>query len=161
MNQAAQAQSSYGTRSSANRPLRIGFLLILVAILSNGLFFFRLPGDKAFPWLGLLLTMAGLIYVILGIRQTLVQPHARAGRWILTVVSLLLFAFSSLAFFHSRALPASAKAPHVGDKVPDFTLPDINGQEVSLAKILASYEDGSSATGRPKAAFLIFYRGYW
>jgi peroxiredoxin len=48
-------------------------------------------------------------------------------------------------------VPASAGAPHVGQKAPDFFLMDQNGQPVGLGDLLSN----------SKGALLIFYRGFW
>ena len=59
----------------------------------------------------------------------------------------------ALAVALAAALPATAPALEVGQKAPDFTLPDTNHQNVALAQLLA-------APGA-KGVLLIFYRGYW
>lgn len=60
----------------------------------------------------------------------------------------------------SRVLPPSEDAPQVGkkvgEKVPDFTLPDVHGNPVTLSGFIAHGEDG-----KPGWVLLIFYRGYW
>jgi peroxiredoxin len=45
----------------------------------------------------------------------------------------------------------------VGQKVPEFTLADSNGKQVSLNELLTAPIDGKT----PKGALLVFYRGYW
>ena len=57
---------------------------------------------------------------------------------------------------YARQLPASAGAPKVGEKAPDFTLPDSQGKPVRLSGLL---ETGGGAPG--SWVLLIFYRGYW
>ena len=52
-------------------------------------------------------------------------------------------------------LPASKGAPKVGQKAPDFTLPDSSGKPVKLSGLLAG--EG----GRGPWVLLVFYRGYW
>jgi peroxiredoxin len=42
-------------------------------------------------------------------------------------------------------------APRVGQKAPEFTLPDQNEKPVALADLLS----------RSRAVVLIFYRGFW
>lgn len=51
-------------------------------------------------------------------------------------------------------LPASEGAPKVGEKAPDFTLPDTEGRAVRLYDLLEQ-------EGQPRWALLVFYRGYW
>jgi hypothetical protein len=58
-------------------------------------------------------------------------------------------------------------APQIGQRVPDFTLPDSEGQPVTLSALLnqpfASNEWPSTTAAAKKAVgtVLIFYRGYW
>lgn len=55
-------------------------------------------------------------------------------------------------------LPPSPGAPKVGEKAPDFTLPDSTGKAVKLSEILAP----ASAEQKPASwVLVIFYRGYW
>lgn len=53
-------------------------------------------------------------------------------------------------------VPPAPGAPQVGEKIPDFTLPDSHGASRTLAKLIAE-ADG----GRPGWVLLVFYRGYW
>jgi hypothetical protein len=77
----------------------------------------------------------------------------RARRWLtltaLAVAALLLGAGVYFNFVMSR-LPAVRPAFVVGQRAPDFTLPDAAGRSVSLADY----------RGR-KPVVLVFYRGYW
>ena len=54
----------------------------------------------------------------------------------------------------ARPLPASAGAPDVGKKAPDFRLEEVGGKPVSLSEILSAGPKGSWV-------LLVFYRGYW
>ena len=62
-----------------------------------------------------------------------------------------LFAFFAYEIFYVlKQVPLSAQAPRIGEKAPDFSLPDQYGKQVALADQLS-----------PNGAILIFYRGYW
>ncbi len=66
------------------------------------------------------------------------------------VLSLDLIAVSAAG----RPLPASAGAPDMGQKAPDFRLREVGGESVSLSEILSASPKGSWV-------LLVFYRGYW
>jgi peroxiredoxin len=65
---------------------------------------------------------------------------------------LIFLGCPSLSF---SQLPLSTGAPYVGQKVPDFTLPDQHGKPVSLEGLLKP-----AGAGEFKGLVLIFYRGY-
>jgi len=70
---------------------------------------------------------------------------------IFAALSLFLFAFFAYEIFYVlRQVPLSAQAPRVGEKAPEFSLPDQNGKSVTLSDLLS-----------PNGAVLIFYRGHW
>ena len=71
----------------------------------------------------------------------------------LTLVILLLFAIVDRSY---SQLPISTGAPSVGQKPPDFTLPDQAGKLISLRDLLKP-----QANGKTNGLVLIFYRGYW
>jgi peroxiredoxin len=60
----------------------------------------------------------------------------------------------------SAQLPASKGAPKVGEKMPDFTLPDTSGKAVRLYDLMATPLEGSSEK-KGSWVLLVFYRGYW
>ncbi|MGA3088324.1 MAG: hypothetical protein ABSD75_06910 [Terriglobales bacterium] len=147
------------TEKRWNWPLWWGFLLVLAAMLCNVVLLVKVPGQRAIPWLSVLLAAAGLVLLVRGLQHAFGQPPVYRRRIlssILSLVSLLLASLAFFVFFYARALPPSLAAPHVGQKAPDFTLPDTAGQPVSLDGMLLP-RDGVA----PKAVLLIFYRGYW
>jgi hypothetical protein len=74
-----------------------------------------------------------------------------------TLGVLVMAFFIFIAFIEARRLPASAGAPQVGQKAPDFTLTDANNKPVTLAELLTQPINNKP----PKGVLLIFYRGYW
>jgi hypothetical protein len=140
-----------------------GFLLALGALLCNAAFFVNPPGQRAIPWLSVLLAGVALIFLVWGLQRAFGQPKVYRGKIlssILALVSLLMAGVAIFSFFQARAIPASAGAPKVGQKAPDFTLADTSGQPVSLAQLFAPAA-GDSQIIPPKAVLLVFYRGYW
>lgn len=139
-----------------------GFVIIVVAFLSYYIFFARFPVTRDFPWANLLLFAAGGLWLFVGLRRAFGQSEAYRGKIagsILAVLSVSIFGlFGFYNFYLSKQLPASPGAPRVGQKAPDFTLPDQNGKPVSLAELLAS---GSGQSTMTRGVILVFYRGYW
>lgn len=136
----------------------LALLLALAAVLSNLLIFLRLPADRMIVWLSLGLAVVALVFLFTGIRRAFTTGRGKVLSSIGGVLSLLLCALAIFAFFSARAIPASKGAPQVGQKAPDFTLTDTGGKQVSLTQLLTTPLPNGSA---PKAALLVFYRGYW
>jgi hypothetical protein len=163
-------------------------LLALAAFLSNAGFFLGLPGQRAIPWLSVALAIAALVCVAVGIMRAFRQPQVYGGKIsssILGLLSLLICGLVAVASVTSRALPVATNAPQVGQKAPDFTLADTNGNKVSLGQLLGKADSSVSASASnssgqtppggmstatpvglvtatpPKAVLVVFYRGYW
>jgi hypothetical protein len=148
----------------------IALLLALAAMLSNAGFFLGLPGQRAIPWLSAALAIAALVCAAVGIMRAFRHSELYGGKVsssILGVLSLLICGLVAVASISSRAMPAATNAPQVGQKVPDFTLADTNGNKFSLDLLLdkpnaAVVEPPDVGPGTPtKAVLLVFYRGYW
>jgi hypothetical protein len=139
-----------------------GLLVLLAALLSNGLFFINVPGRQIAPWLNLLLPVFAVVLFVMGLRRAMTQPAVYRGNiagWIFTVLSVLLLVLTAFGFYSSRHIPAvSAATPQVGQRAPDFTLSDNSNQPLSLTQLLAA---PGAAGAPPKSVLLIFYRGYW
>jgi hypothetical protein len=151
----------------------LALLFILIAIGLNAATFMTARGVLAILWLGLVTTVVALVYSIIGIKRAFGQSAVFGGKISSSTIGVLALLFCGLmafAWFGARTLPASGGAPHVGQKAPEFTLADTQGNNVSLAQLLGrdgsiklAAGAGSSTLGTapPKAVLLIFYRGYW
>lgn len=142
-----------------NHMLWTGLVFFLLAIFSNLLYFFKFPA-ASLPWLNLILPVVALCFVLVGLLRAFAKPQMVRGKiWgsILAVLALLLVIGSTLFFIGARKLPHSLGAPQIGQRAPDFTLPDSTGQPTSLAQLFAA----SGGAAPPKAVLLVFYRGYW
>ena len=146
-----------------NWPLWVGFLLILAAFLTYFSVFVWFPVTRDFPWANLLIFVAAAILLALGLRRGFAasRPHPTRSKIISAIVATLgfgIFALFVFGFFvFARWLPPSKGAPQVGQRAPDFTLPDTTGKSVSLNELLTSPVNGAA----PKGVLLVFYRGYW
>lgn len=136
-----------------NWALWTGFALVLSGFLTYP-FFVLFPITRDFPWVNLLLFAAGGIVLIAGLVRAFGKPQLYRGKvfgTIFVVLGTAIFALFAYAIFYEVwQLPAAAGAPHVGQKAPDFTLPDQNGKPIALADLISK-----------NGAVLIFYRGHW
>ena len=137
-----------------NWPIWVGFIVAVAGIVSYE-FFARFPITRDFPWANFLLFGIGAALLIVGLFRVFGRPQVYRGKIfgsIFTAIALLVVAFFSYEIFYVlRQVPASAGAPRVGQKAPDFLLLDQNGKPVGLGDLLS----GSRGT------VLIFYRGFW
>ena len=143
-----------------NHALWLGLLFTVLGPVSNGLYFLGFPAN-AVVWITLMLPAVGLVFLVIGVRRAFGQSRVYRGKiWgsIAAGFSVLVLAGSAGFFVLARRLPQpSAGVPRIGQRVPDFTLPDSDSNPVSLSQLLAS----SNAGAPPKAVLLVFYRGYW
>jgi hypothetical protein len=138
-------------------------LLALCALACNAAFFINSPLQRILPWLSLVLAVAAAILLVIGLNRAFSRRDVYRSKPLsvtLSGIALLLAALSALGFVAMRRLPSADAAPQVGQKVPDFTLPDTSGKPVSLDQLLASFP-APAQPRTPKAVLLIFYRGYW
>lgn len=151
-----------------NRALLIAVAILFLSVLIGlpivypALYAAGIPAT-VLPWISLALPLMGLVFCFVGLKRAFGKPEIFRGKVagsILTVGSVLFVAVSVMGFMFARALPASAHAPQVGQKVPDFTLNNASGQPVSLSALLSTPIDPASGKA-PKAVLLVFYRGYW
>lgn len=146
-----------------NWPLWLGFVLSIVAFMTYFTFFVWFPFTRDFPWASLLIFLVAAILVVMGVRRGFAsyRPHPTLSKIVTSIVAtlstLVLALFILTIFVVGRQLPASKGAPQVGQRAPDFTLPDTTGKPVSLAELLNSPSNGNPTKG----VLLVFYRGYW
>src|SRR5687768_4860326 len=149
-------------KRSWNWWLWAGFLVVAVGLLSYIPIFTRFSATRDFPWVNLLMFAAGLTLLGVGLVRAFRRPDAYRGRIFGPLLALLSIAgialFSVGIFYIARQLPASAAAPRVGAKAPDFVLPDQDGKPVALAELISSPQ---APGGKANGAVLIFYRGHW
>jgi len=147
-----------------NYSLWVGFLRVVAGLLSYIPFFALLPITRDFPWANLLLCFAGGILLCVGLARAFRRPELYRGRIlgsILATLSIIGFTFFAYGLFYEvRQIPSSVNAPRIGQKAPDFTLPDQTGRSVALTELFSSLRAGM-AEAKPKGVLLIFYRGYW
>ena len=146
-----------------NWPLWAGLLLTLVAFMSYFFVFVWFPFTRDFPWANLVLFAIAGVLLFMGLRRGFAsdRPHPTRSKIFSVLVSalgILVIALFVFAFFvGGRMLPASKGAPQVGQRAPDFTLPDTTGRQVSLNELMSTPINGKA----PRGVLLIFYRGYW
>lgn len=139
-----------------NWALWSGFLCVLVGLFSYE-YLTRFPITRDFPWLNLVLMAAGTILLLSGLARAFGRPALYRGRIFGSVMAVLSAAgigfFLYVVFFVLRQVPPSTGAPRVGEKAPDFTLPDQDGRAIGLSELLSA--------PNKHAVILIFYRGHW
>ena len=138
----------------------LALLLTVLGLLSNGLPFIGFPATPV-PWISLLVSLTGIVVVLIGLWRAFGESTVYRGKIsgsVAAVLSVFFLAGSISFFWGARHIPAeSAAAPQVGQRVPDFTLPDSRGHSVSLMQLFSA----SAGKEPPKALLLVFYRGYW
>jgi hypothetical protein len=143
--------------------LRGGFLLFPVSYASYFLVFAGFPVTRDIPWVNFLLFAIGFAFLFFGLKRAFAKPqlyHGKIAGPIASLVSIFVVAFFCFSIYHqTRQLPASASAPRIGQKAPEFVLPDTNNQPMSLSSLLSTPLATSQAP--PKGVLLVFYRGYW
>ncbi len=146
-----------------NWPLWLGLLLTIAAFMSFFFIFVWFPVTRDLPWANFVLFAIAGVLLFMGLRRGFAsdRPHPTRSKIVsvlvsgfsLVVIALFVFGF----FVIARQLPASKGAPQVGQRAPDFTLPDTTGKQLSLNELMTAPINGNA----PRGVLLIFYRGYW
>jgi cytochrome bd-type quinol oxidase subunit 2 len=123
--------------------------------------FVRYPVTRDVPWVNLILLAIAALLAFMGLRRAFASDSTRRRKIIASIAATLtvavIFFFVAGFMIYPRQMPASHGAPQIGQKAPDFTLPDTNNQPVALSQLLTQPIDGKP----PKGVLLVFYRGYW
>ena len=140
-----------------NWPLWTGLVLSVVAVFSYAFFFYRFPITRDVPWVSLLSIAVAIPLFAIGLGRAYREPQRYRGRIGGTIAAMLAIGLTGFflyaTFVGARKVPASKGAPQVGSRAPDFTLPDQDGNPVTLSKVLSE--------SKPAAVVLVFYRGFW
>jgi len=138
-----------------------GLLVSLFAFASYPLLFARFEATRDVPWANWLLFALALALGVAGCLRAFRRPERYRGKILGPVLGglsvLLLAGFLIVTLDLTRQLPPASNAPKVGEKAPDFALPDPRGTPVHLAGLLETSPRGAPGSW----VLLIFYRGYW
>lgn len=144
-----------------NWPLWSGFLLTALAFLSYPFVFERWPVTRDFPWATLVLFGVAALLLATGLRRAFATERRRSLRITTalvaaTIAAAIFVTFALNVFVRARQLPPSTHAPGIGERAPDFTLPDENGAPVSLAALLLP----AAVEGAPPRGVLLVFSMY-
>src|SRR5271169_3523149 len=104
---------SEAIRKQTNSALWLGLLVTVLAVLSNLLYFSKVPA-AALPWLNLTLPAIGLIFLLIGVVRAFGQSQTYRGKiWgsIAAGLAALFLAGAAWLFVLARKVPYSAGAP--------------------------------------------------
>ena len=146
-----------------NWHLYAGFLLCLAAFASYPFLFAKYPVTRDAPWANFLLFVVGGVLLVIGLLRAFGQAQQYRGKIsgpLQGALSLLALGFFSyVVFYVTKQLPPPSAALRVGQKAPEFVLPDTNNNPVALSSLLTAPMPGLQTP--PKGVLLVFYRGYW
>jgi hypothetical protein len=155
-----------GVKRKWNWRIWTGLLTSVVALFSYLFVFSRYPLTRDVPWANFLLFAASGVLLFGGIRRAYREPQSYRGKISgaisagISAAILGLFCYG--IFYASKQLPKSAEAPKMGQKAPDFTMVDSTGKSHSLSSLLSEpIKEPNGTEAAPRAAMLVFYRGYW
>jgi len=117
-------------------------------------------------WPALLVFVVAAVLLVSGVKRRSREPDLYRGRTagpVLTALSVLIFGlFGFIVYQVSRVFPDAKNAPQVGQRAPEFSLVDSNGENLTLAQLLSTPLKDSAGAPRPtKGVLVFFYRGYW
>ena len=146
-----------------NWQLWAGFGLSIAALAAYVLW---VNETRAVFWPALLLFAVAAVLLFSGLKRRSREPELYRGKiagYVLTSFSVVILGlFGFLVYEVSRVFPAAKNSPQIGQRAPQFSLVDSNGENFTLAQLLsAPITNSGSAARATKGVLVVFYRGYW
>jgi hypothetical protein len=146
-----------------NWRLWAGFGLSIVAL---AVYIFFVNETRTVFWPALIVFIVAAVLLASGVKRRAREPELYRGRTagpVLTALSVLIFGlFGFIVYQVSRVFPDAKHAPQIGQRAPEFSLVDTNGENFTLAQLLSTPLADSAGAARPtKGVLVFFYRGYW
>ena len=121
---------------------------------------------RAVFWPALLLFAVVVVLLFSGLKRRSREPELYRGKiagYVLTSLSVLILGlFGFLAYEVSKVFPEAKNSPQIGQRAPEFSLVDSNGENFTLAQLLSTPMTNSGSAARAtKGVLVVFYRGYW
>lgn len=121
---------------------------------------------RAVVLLALLLVAAAAVLLVWKLKRTFRETELHRGKlagYALTTIGVLIIGLLGFVVYQaSRGFPGAKNAPQIGQRAPEFSLVDANGNTFTLAQLLSTPITNSGSTRRAtKGVLLVFYRGYW
>ena len=127
---------------------------------------FLVNETRAVFWPALLLFAVAAALLFSGWKRKSREPELYRGNiagYVLTTLSVFIVGlFGFVAYQVSRVFPDAKNAPQIGQRAPEFSLVDANGQIFTLAQLLSTPITNAGGTApATKGVLVVFYRGYW
>ena len=121
---------------------------------------------RAVFWPSLLVFVVAAVLLASGVKRRSREPELYRGQIagpVLTALTVLICClFGFIVYQVSRVFPDAKHAPQIGQRAPEFSLVDTNGENFTLAQLLSTPLTDSAGAARPtKGVLVFFYRGYW
>jgi hypothetical protein len=146
-----------------NWRLWAGFGLSIGALAA---YVFWVNETRAVFWPALLLFVVAAVLLFSGLKRKSREPELYRGKvagYVLTTFSVLVLGlFGFVVYQVSKVFPDAKLAPQIGQRAPEFSLVDANGNNFTLAQLLSTpITNSGSAARTTKGVLVVFYRGYW
>jgi hypothetical protein len=127
---------------------------------------FLVMETRAVFWLALLLFVVAAVLLVSGLKRRSRDPGLYRGKIagpVVTTLSMLLFGlFGFVVYEVLKVFPEAKNAPQIGQRAPEFSLVDANGNNFTLVQLRSTPITNSGGAARAsKGVLVLFYRGYW